>query len=405
MPSKQTIMAITTPFSKKDLLPQEEKLEVARHKSELFIGIPKETSFQERRICLTPDAVSSITNHGHRILMEAGAGKNASYSDKEYSDAGAEITHDTQKVFDCPMILKVEPATIAEIEMMKPQTIIISAIQLKTRKKEYFEALKKKKITALAFEYIKDDDNSFPAVKSLSEIAGTASVLVAAELMTCGKGGNGLLFGNITGVRPTEVVILGAGTVAEYAVKTALGLGASVKVFDNSITKLRRLQNNLQQRVFTSTIQNKTLLKSLRRCDVAIGSMRGKYRTPIVVTEEMVSHMKKGSVIVDVSIDTGGCFETSEITTHENPTFVKHGVTHYCVPNIPSRYSKTASLSISNIITPYLLQIAEDGGLESAIRCDAGLKNGVYFYHGILTNKNIGEWFDLTYRDINLIVF
>lgn len=394
-----------TPFSKQELLPQEEKLEIAKHKSELFIGIPKETSYQERRICLTPDAVSSIICHGHRVLIESGAGKHASYSDKDYSDAGAEITSDTKKVFECPMLLKVEPPTLAEIEMIKPQTIIISAIQIKTRKKEYFEALKKKKITALAFEYIKDDDNSFPAVKSLSEIAGTASVLVAAELMTTSNSGNGLLFGNITGVRPTEVVILGAGTVAEYAVKTALGLGASVKVFDNSITKLRRLQNNLNQRIFTSTIQNKTLLKSLRRCDVAIGAMRGKYRTPIVVTEDMVSHMKKGAIIVDVSIDTGGCFETSEITTHENPTFIKNGVIHYCVPNIPSRYSKTASLSISNIITPYLLQIADDGGIESAIRCDAGLKNGVYFYHGILTNKTIGEWFDLTFRDINLIVF
>lgn len=397
-------MAIT-PFSKQDLLPQEEKLEIAKHKSELFIGIPKETSYQERRICLTPDAVNSLTSHGHRVLIESGAGINSSYSDKEYSDAGAEITSDTQKVLGCPMILKVEPATLSEIEMMNPQTIVISAIQLKTRKKEYFEALQKKRITALAFEYIKDEDGSFPAVKSLSEIAGTASVLIAAELLTASKFGNGLLFGNITGVPPTEVVILGAGTVAEFAARTAIGLGASVKVFDNSITKLRRLQNNLNQRIFTSTIQNKTLLKSLRRCDVAIGAMRGKYRTPIVVSETMVEHMKKGAVIVDVSIDTGGCFETSEITTHENPTFVKNDVIHYCVPNIPSRYSKTASLSISNILTPYLLQIADDGGIESAIRCDSGLKNGVYFYHGILTNKTIGEWFNLTYRDINLIVF
>ncbi len=397
-------MAIT-PFSKQDLLPQEEKLEIARHKSELFIGIPKETSYQERRICLTPDAVNALTSHGHRVLIESGAGENASYSDKDYSDAGAEISSDTQKVMSCPMILKVEPASLNEIEMMNQQTILISAIQLKTRKREYFEALQKKRITALAFEYIKDEDGSFPAVKSLSEIAGTASVLVAAELMTANKFGNGLLFGNISGVPPTEVVILGAGTVAEFAARTAIGLGASVKVFDNSITKLRRLQNNLNQRIFTSTIQSKTLLKALRRCDVAIGAMRGKYRTPIVVTETMVEHMKKGAVIVDVSIDTGGCFETSEITTHENPTFIKSNVIHYCVPNIPSRYSKTASLSISNILTPYLLQIADDGGIESAIRCDSGLKNGVYFYHGILTNKTIGEWFDLTHRDINLIVF
>ncbi|HEX9150945.1 MAG TPA: alanine dehydrogenase [Flavobacterium sp.] len=399
-------MSITiTPFTKQQLLPQEEKLEIRRRKSELFIGIPKETSYQERRICLTPDAVNTLTYHGHRVMIEAGAGESSSYSDKEYFEAGAEITSDTKKVFSCPMILKVEPATLAEIEMMDPESILISAIQLKTRKKNYFEALTKKKITALAFEYIKDEDGTYPAVKSLSEIAGTASILIAAELMITNEFGKGLLFGNITGVPPTEVVILGAGTVGEFAAKTAIGLGATVKVFDNSITKLRRLQNNLNQRVFTSTIQPKSLLKALRRCDVAIGAMRGMERCPVVVTETMVEYMKKGAVIVDVSIDTGGCFETSEVTSHEKPTFIKNNVLHYCVPNIPSRYSKTASLSISNIITPYLLQIAEDGGIESALRCNKGLKNGVYLYHGILTNKAIGDWFDIPVNDINLIVF
>ncbi|MBB1193530.1 alanine dehydrogenase [Flavobacterium sp. SOK18b] len=395
----------TTPFTKQQLLPQEEKLEIARHKSELFIGIPKETSFQERRICLTPDAVNSLTFQGHRVMIEAGAGLSSSYTDKEYSNAGAEITSDTKKVFGCPMILKVEPATFSEIEMMNPQTIIISAIQLKTRTKAYFEALSKKKIIALAFEYIKDEDGTYPAVKSLSEIAGTASILIAAELMITNDLGKGLLFGNITGVPPTDVVILGAGTVGEFAAKTAIGLGASVKVFDNSITKLRRLQNNLNQRIFTSTIQPKALLKALRRCDVAIGAMKGKDRCPVVVSETMVEHMKNGAVIVDVSIDTGGCFETSEVTSHEKPTFIKSNVLHYCVPNIPSRYSKTASLSISNIISPYLMKIAEDGGIERAIRCDKGLKNGVYMYHGIHTNSAIADWFDLPHSDINLIVF
>ncbi len=394
-----------SPFTKEQLLPQEETLEIAKHRSELFIGIPKETSHQERRICLTPDAVNSLTSQGHRVMVESGAGESSSYSDKEYSDAGAEVTQDPKRVFGCPMILKVEPASLSEIEMMNQNAIIISAIQIKTQKKDYFEALAKKKITALAFEYIKDEDGTYPAVKSLSEIAGTASVLIAAELMITNQFGKGLLFGNITGVPPTDVVILGAGTVGEFATKTAIGLGANVKVFDNSITKLRRLQNNLNQRIFTSTIQPKSLLKALRRCDVAIGAMRGIERCPVVVTETMVEHMKKGAVIVDVSIDTGGCFETSEVTTHEKPTFIKNNVVHYCVPNIPSRYSKTASLSISNIITPYLMQIAEDGGIESAIRCNKGLKNGVYMYHGILTNKAIGDWFGLTNSDINLIVF
>jgi alanine dehydrogenase len=254
-----------TPFTKQQLLPQEEKLEIGKHKSELFIGIPKETSYQERRICLTPDAVNSLTSHGHRVMIESGAGASASYSDKEYSDAGAEITNDPKKVFGCPMLLKVEPLTMEEITLVGAGTTVISAIQLKTRKKEYFEELSKKKITALAFEYIKDEDGSYPAVKSLSEIAGTASVLIAAELMINNQFGKGLLLGNITGVAPTEVVILGAGTVGEFAAKTALGR-VSVKVFDNSITKLRRLQNNLNQRIFTSTIHPKSLLKS---CAVA----------------------------------------------------------------------------------------------------------------------------------------
>lgn len=394
-----------TPFSKSQLLPQEEKLEISKQRTELFIGIPKESSYQERRICLTPDAVNSLVSEGHRVMIESGAGLSASYSDQDFSEAGAEITADTKKVFGCPMLLKISPLTLEEFELVNPETIVISAIQLKTRNKDYFDALAKKKITALAFEYIKDEDGTYPAVKSLSEIAGIASVLIASELMINNQFGKGLLFGNITGVPPTEVVILGAGTVGEFAAKSALGLGASVKVFDNSITKLRRLQNNLNQRIFTSTIQQKALLKALRRCDVAIGAMRGKERCPVVVSETMVELMKKGSVIVDVSIDTGGCFETSEITTHEKPTFINHNVIHYCVPNIPSRYSKTASLSISNIITPFLLQIADDGGIERAIRYNIGLKHGVYTYHGILTNKAIGDWFNIKYSDINLIVF
>jgi len=257
----------------------------------------------------------------------------------------------------------------------------------------------------LAFEFIRDEDGAYPAVKSLSEIAGTASVLIASELLSNVNDGNGLMFGNISGVPPVEVVILGAGTVGEFAARSAIGLGANVKVFDNSITKLRCIQANLGQTIFTSTIQPKNLSKALKRCDVAIGAIRGKNRSPVIVRESMVENMKPGAVIIDVSIDMGGCFETSEVTTHKNPTFHKHGVTHYCVPNIPARYSRSASISISNIFTPYLLKIAEDGGLENSLRFDRGLKNGLYFYHGILTSKSVGEWFDLKHSDINLLIF
>jgi len=395
----------TSPFSKHQLLPQEETLEVFRQKGELFIGIPKENQYQEKRICLTPDAVNAITSNGHRVLIESGAGEGAHFTDLDYTQAGGEITKDTKKVFACPLILKVEPPSLTEIEFINPQTVIISALQIKTQYKEYFEELARKRITAIAFEYIRDDEGNYPAVRSLSEIAGISSVLIAAELMAANNNGNGLMFGNISGVPPVEVVIIGAGTVGEFAARSAIGIGANVKVFDNSITKLRNIQTNLKQTVYTSTIQPKNLLKALKRCDVAIGATRGKDRSPVVVSSTMVEHMKKGAVIIDVSIDTGGCFETSEITSHNKPTRKKFDVIHYGVPNIPSRYPKTASVSISNIFTPYLLKIGEDGGLENSLRFDKGLRNGLYMYHGILTNKSVGEWFDLQYSDINFLIF
>ncbi|RDK83490.1 alanine dehydrogenase [Marinirhabdus gelatinilytica] len=395
----------SSPFTKAQLLPQEEKLEVSAQKGELFIGLPKETYFQEKRICLTPDAVAALVAHGHRVLVEKGAGEEAGFSDSDYNEAGAKLTNDKKQVFGCAIVLKVEPPTLEELELMKPKTVLISALQLKTRQKSYFKTLSKKKITALGFEFIKDEDNSYPAVKALSEIAGTASVLIASELMVNAKKGNGLLFGNISGVPPVEVVVIGAGTVGEYAVRSALGLGASVKVFDSSLTKLRTLQANVGRPLYTSTIQPKNLLKALRRCDVAIGAVRGKNRSPVIVTQTMVENMKKGAVVIDVSVDMGGCFETTEVTSHDAPTQITNGVIHYGVPNIPARYPKTASISISNIFTPYLLDIAENGGLENAIRFDGGLRNGLYFYRGILTNKAVADWFDMSWSDINLLIY
>ena len=397
-------MSSYSPFSKKDLLPQEEMLEIKKQKGELFIGLPKETYLSEKRVCLTPDAVGALTSNGHRVVIETGAGDGASFTDKEYSDNGAKISYNIEEAFKCNIVLKVAPPTEKEIEYINPKTILISSLQLKTQSKQYFESLSKKKITAIAFDYIKDDHDSYPIVKSLSEIAGTASILIAGELMSDLNKGNGLLFGNIGGVPPTSVVIFGAGTVGEYAAKTAIGLGARVKVFDNSISKLRKLQDCLNAPIYTSTLQPKSILKALMRCDVAIGAVRGKNRSPICATEEMIEKMKEGAVIVDVAIDRGGCFETSNITTHKTPTFVKHGVIHYCVPNIPARYSRTASVSISNIFTPYLLNIAEEGGFENTARFDKSLRNGMYFYHGVLTNKTVADWFDLPFRDINLLI-
>lgn len=391
-------------FGKIEFHVQEERLAIKPKKGDLFIGIPKETCHEEKRVGLTPDAVAALTLQGHRVVIESGAGDASNFSDKEYSESGAKITYNTKEVFQCNIILKISPPSIEEIQMIKPQTILVSTLQLKTQSKEYFKALANKKVTAIAFDYIQDDQNSFPIVKSLSEIAGTASILIASELMNAETGGSGRLLGNISGVPPCEVVVLGAGTVGLFATKAAKGLGASVKVFDNSITKLRRLQQDLHTPIYTSTIHHKALEKALRRADVVIGAMKGRNRAPIVVSEDMITLMKKDSVIIDVSIDRGGCFETSELTSHSHPTITKHGVIHYGVPNIPSRYAKTATISISNIITPYLLAVGDEGGFETAVKYDQVIRSGMYMYKGILTQKSIGDWFNLPYTDINLLI-
>ena len=371
----------------------------------LFIGVPKEITFQESGIAIVPDAVQLLVSRGHEVYIESNAGTGANFSDEEYSEAGAKIIYDTQEIYKADVILKVEPPTLDEIDLMKGRQTLISALQITTRSKSFIEKLAKKKINCLAYEFIQDDSGMMPLIRSMSEIAGNASVLIASEYLSNVNLGKGLLFGGIAGVTPTEVVILGAGTVGEFAARSALGLGASVKVFDNSLTKLRRLQNDINIRVFTSIIQPKVLEKALRRADVVIGALSSHdKRTPCVVSKQMVSQMKEGSVIIDVSIDQGGCFETSKITNHAKPTFNKYGVIHYCVPNIPSRVARTASYSMSNLLTPIILKVGDFGGLDNVIISDVGLRQGVYICHGLVTNKMVGKWFKLDYKEIDLII-
>jgi alanine dehydrogenase len=282
---------------------------------------------------------------------------------------------------------------------------LISALQLSVQPKVILQKLMDKKITAIAWDYIRDDEGVFPVVRTMGEIAGTTSMLVAGELLSSFSSGKGIMLGGIAGVQPTEVVVIGAGTVGEFATRAALGLGASVKVFDNSLSKLRRLQNDLGTRVYTSVLQPKVLAKSLKRADVVIGALRAPLgRTPCVVTEEMVESMKSGSVLVDVSIDQGGCFETSRITNHNEPTFEKHGVIHYCVPNIASRVSRTASFALSNIFSPILLDMGDQGGCKDLIKNDEGFRSGVYIYKGTLTSEVLGKVFGLKYKSIELLL-
>lgn len=385
---------------------QEAHLEVKAQKNVLSIGIPKEISFQENRIALTPLSVGLLIHNGHKVLIETGAGEGANFSDKEYSEQGAQIAYSNKEVFQCDVVVKVAPPTLQEISLMHNGQTLLSSLQIGTMKEAYLKALMQKKINALCFEHLRDEGNVLSVVRAMGEIVGSTSILIAAEYLSNVTGGKGLMLGGFTGVPPTEVVILGAGTVGEYAARTALALGAEVKVFDNSIFRLRRLQNNLgNSRIFTSVMQPLVMRKAITTCDVVIGAIRAESgRSPCVVSEETVSSMKPNSVVIDVSIDQGGCFETSEVTNHTNPTFRKYDVIHYCVPNIASRVPRTASYALTNIFCPILVDIGEMGGLMNVVWNRPGIREALYIYQGHVTNKNIANMFNIPFKDLELLM-
>jgi alanine dehydrogenase len=393
---------ISSSFSYETL---EEKLDIKSKRASLYIGIPKETAFQENRVALIPDAVNVLVDNSHEVAVETKAGEGSKYSDNDFSEAGAKIVYEKEEVYKAPIIIKSAPVVEADIPHLHMNQTIISPIHLSILKKNIIEEMMAKRVTAFAFENIKDDSGTYPIVRSMSEIAGSAAMLIAGQYLGSPYNGKGVLLGGISGIPPTKVVIIGAGVVGECATRTALAMGASVKVFDNNVYRLKRLQNNLGMRVWTSVIEPKILAKQLKTCEVAVGALStGEGRSPIVVTEEMVTNMRAGSVIIDVSIDRGGCFETSEITTHEKPTFLKHDVIHYCVPNIASGFARTASHAISNVLMPLLLRASKEGGLEEMVWHDFNLRHGVYMYKGHLTNFYISQRFDLKYTDLNLLI-
>lgn len=384
------------------LLTQEEHLEVGQRKGKYIIGIPKESTFQENRIALVPSSVASLVAKGHHLLVEAGAGARANFSDHQYSEAGAVIAYNAEEVFKSDILIKVAPPTLEEIDLMHPNQILLSPLHLPLLNRDFFIKLKSKRVIAIAIEYIQDLAGSFPVVRSMSEMAGISIILTGAELLSKSKG---VLLAGISGVPPAKVVILGAGVVAENATRTALGLGAEVRVFDNNIYKLMRLQTHVGQKLFTSSFDPEVLSREISSADLVIGAVHSKTgRSPIIVTETMVQNMKSGSVIIDASIDQGGCVETSNITTHDNPTFVKYNVIHYCIPNISSKVPQTASQGLSNIITPLLMQADQVGGIEKMLYTSFGLRYGVYTYKGSLTNPHLGERFQINYTDLDLLI-
>ncbi len=386
-------------------VPLEETLQITPKKKQLFIGIPRETSFQENRIALTPEAVSVLVNEGHDVAVEHCAGEGSFYFDNDYSEAGARIVYDKTELYKATTIIKSAPISDEEASLLQPNQVVISPIHMPLLKSELLEQLIAKKIIGIAFESIKDDAGTYPIVRSMSEIAGSYAITIAAKYLGNTEHGKGVLLGGISGVPPARVLIIGAGLVGEFAARAAFGLGASVKIFDNSVYRLMRLQNNIGRRCFTSVLEPITLAEELRSADVAIGALKPiNGLTPVVVTDQMVSNMKSGSVIIDVSIDRGGCFETSRLTSHEQPVFKKYDVIHYCVPNIASAVSRTASRAISNVLMPILQQCADLGGVEDLISAKSGIRKGVYMYKGCVTNAPIAKRFNFKYTDLDLLL-
>ena len=396
---------INYPFSKEQLIPQEERLELTQIKKEFIVGVPKEVSSNEKRICLTPDSVSYLISNDFKVNIETGAGEGSNFTDLDYSEAGAVIVNDKKDIYNCPIILKITPPNELEVNLIKQNSILISGLDLTGNHLNNLRVLISKKITCIAFEFIQESDGSYPIVSQQNEISGQASVLISSELLSnTSNNGKGLFFGNLSGVPPTDVVIIGSDKVAESAAMAATNLGARIKIFSNSIFRLNEIQKLIKKPFYTSTIQKKQLTKALMRCDIAIGAVKDNETTKHIVSEEMVIKMKKGAIIIDTSLDSTGAFETSIVTSHDKPTFVKHEVIHYCVPNIASRYSRTSSICLSNVLTPYLIKSIRYGSFENFIRNNNPLKKGVYLFNGLNTNKQIKELFNIDYNNINNII-
>ena len=405
MPDFATKIPIPESLTQGQLQPQAETLQVPRKGGKLFIGIPKERTLQENRVALVPSSVATLIGLGHRVVIESGAGKRSNYSDFKYAEIGAEIVHSKEEVFKADVLVKVAPVTLNEIDLLRPNQVLISPLHLPILTEEYLHRLRQKRVIALAMEYIKDENGIFPVVRIMSELAGIGAILTAAELLSKTSNGRGVLLAGISGVPPAKIVILGAGVVAESAIRAALGLGAEIRVFDNNVYKLMRLQQIIGRSLNTSTINPMQLEKELLGAEVAIGAIHSQHgRATVVVSEDMVMKMKKGAVIVDVSIDQGGCFETSEVTSHDKPTFIKHDVIHYCIPNIASKVPRTASIAVSNILTPLLSKAGTTGGVANLLFSNHSLRNGVYIYKGAITNEYLANRFNMQFTDIDLLL-
>jgi len=393
------------PKTEHTLFPEESLLRDFTRHPQLSIGLPKENADVETRLALTPEGVAIVTEEGHKVFVQRGAGAPMSYSDLQYSEAGAMLVNSAAEVFSKDIVLKITPPVTVELHLMRSNSTVFSMLQLSNLSSECIRFMMKKKINAFAYELIKDEQKAFPVVSSISEIEGNTAIALAAELMSNEHGGKGILLGGVAGISPTEVVILGAGITGTVAARSALALGAQVKIFDHDINKLRKIQHYLGQQVFTSVIHPNVMIKALASADAVIGNLRyihGSER--FMVAEELVKTMKPGAIIIDLSVDQGGCFETSECRTLKNPVFEKYGIIHYCVPNLSARVARTTSMALSNIFAPMLIKIGHSGSIKSAISESSGFRNGAYIFSGVLVNRLIGSYYGIQSNDIGLLM-
>jgi alanine dehydrogenase len=386
-------------------MPKEEHLETAVRFRSISIGIPSDTKDDEKRVALTPEAVNLLVECDNEVIVQRGAGLGANYTDKDYSENGAIITDSPARVYSSDVVIKVAPFTEREADFLKGNQVVISYLNVLKLSEDTLARLIRKKVTAIAFEKIGDTSGGLPVIESMSEISGITSVLLASDYLSNHHGGKGVMLGGITGVTPTEVIILGANTAGEYAAKAALGLGSQVRVFDSSLQKLKKFEMLVGQRLQTSVFHPQVLRKALKSADVLIGAIELEDLRPwYYVTDEMVRTMKKGSVIIDLTIDRGGCIETTECRALADPVYEKHGVIHFSAWNLPSRVARTASIALSNIFAPLLQSMAGSGGITQLLKNEMGIRNGAYLYSGILTNETLGQKFGILSKDLDLLL-
>ena len=398
---------IYQPFKSTSFVVREFLLKVNKTHSALIIGVPKEDIRFEKRLALTPEAVALLVDAGHKVILESGAGDSINYSDNYYAESGAIIAETKARVFEANLILKISPPNLQEVKLMRPRTTVFSFLQQPLLSSAVLEAMSAKRINALAYDLVYDEEGTSPFVTAISEIEGASAITLAAELMSNAHGGKGILMGGVPGVSPTEVVIMGAEVAGTIAARAALGLGAFVKVFDNDINKLRLIQHSLGRSVFTSTLQPNVLRNAFRSADVLIGAMEYINQTHHDrISSDLIRELKNGALVIDLRLAQGGCFETTmEACLPGAPTmFEKYGILHFCEMSISSRVARTASMALSNIFSSLFQTMANGGGVIGLAQTDRGFSSGFYMFSGKMVNGYVANLFNLPVNDIGLFL-